>query len=50
MVLFYGYTFLKMGIQGRESSFFAWNLKVCPRTVQNILLIMYNLKDKLSKE
>ena len=28
MVLFYSYKFLKMGIQGNESSFFTWNLKV----------------------
>ena len=38
MVLFYGYKFLKIGIQGDKSPFYAWNLKVCPKPVQNTLL------------
>ena len=33
MVLFYGYKFSNMDVQGNESSFFTWNLKVCPKSV-----------------
>ena len=42
MVLFYSYKFSNMGIQGNENSFFAWNLKVCPKSVQNTLLCCSN--------
>ena len=39
MVLFYSYNFSNVGIQGDESSFFALNLKVCPKSIQNTLLM-----------
>ena len=40
MVLFNGYNFSNMGIQGNESSFLTWNLKFCPKSVQNTLLML----------
>ena len=39
MVLFYDILiFSKMGIQGNEGIFFAWDLKGCLKAHQNILL------------
>ena len=35
---FYGYKFSNMCIQGEIEFFFTWNLKFCPKSVQNTLL------------
>ena len=43
MVLFYDYKFLKMGMQGNEGIFFAWDLKGCLKAHQNILLLFFHL-------
>ena len=42
MVLFYGYKFLKIDVQGDESSFFfGWNFKVCPKAVNVFIEISF---------